>query len=376
MPNGWDDATPTGQDDGAGTVYELGQDATANADLTITHVRVWHPPSSNAVTGRSARLWTVGGSELAVVSLPDSLPSGWSTYALDVPLERTAGQQVVVSYSTRQFYGATGGFYPNNSADSAWTYTGGRYNTATEAFPNTLTATFYGVDVVYELGLSGNAPPVAGLSVQTSGLTATASLSSVDESPGTVTYRVEWGDGSFTNTAGPTAMHTYATPGTYAVMATATDAFGAQDSAAVAVSVLAPPGGGIPLVTFPDAEIALLAYLRQALPGLACNVEIPEEYRASDGVYVRIRRVGGQPRFPVADYPLYDVEAYGPTRDAAAQALMDVLARVAVARYATDTTAAFGRLTMITGPQYVPDPVTDEDRWQSLITIPLRAKRA
>lgn len=129
-------------------------------------------------------------------------------------------------------------------------------------------------------------------------------------------------------------------------------------------------------VSFPDAEIALLDYLRQAIPGVVCHVEIPEEYRASEGVYIRIRRVGGQPRFPVADYPAYDIEAYGPTRDAAYAGLMEALAHIAVARYATDTTVAFGRLTMITGPQYVPDPVTDEDRWQSLITIPLRAKRA
>lgn len=129
-------------------------------------------------------------------------------------------------------------------------------------------------------------------------------------------------------------------------------------------------------VSFPDAEIALLEYLRLAIPGIVCNVDIPEDYKASEGVYIRVRRVGGQPRFPVSDHPLYDIEAYGPTRDEASAALAAVLAHIAVARYNTAASVSWGQLTMVTGPQYVPDPVTREDRWQSLITIPLRAKRA
>lgn len=129
-------------------------------------------------------------------------------------------------------------------------------------------------------------------------------------------------------------------------------------------------------VAFPDAEIALLDYLRASIPGVVCNVEIPESYDASQGVYIRVRRIGGQTMFPVQDMPVYDVEAYGPTRDAASAALNEVLSHMAVARYRPAVTGVFGRLSIITGPQYVPDPVTEEDRWQSLITIPLRAKRA
>lgn len=126
---------------------------------------------------------------------------------------------------------------------------------------------------------------------------------------------------------------------------------------------------------FPDAEIALLDYLRSAIPGIQCNVTIPGPYRADEGVYVRIRRIGGQARYPVQDHPTYDVEAYGPSRDAGSAALNEVLAHIAVARYVPAVTGVFGQLVVITGPQYIPDPVTKEDRWQSLITIPLRAKR-
>lgn len=377
MPNGWDGSVPSPQDDGAGTVYELGQDVTANADITITHVRVWHPASSNTIVDRAARFWTTGGTEIDAVPLDDVLPSGWSTFALDTPLERTAGQQFVISYSTRQYYGAVLGELPNDSLDGALAYTGGRFRGGAESFPNITSSTFYGIDVVYELGIGGNVPPVAGIAVQTSGLTATATVSAVDESPGTVTHRIEWGDGASVVTSGPTAVHTYAAPGFYAVMVTVTDAQGATDSASVPVVVRAPiTGTETPYATFPDAEISLLDYLRSAIPGLACNVDIPEDYKASEGVYIRVRRVGGQPRFPASDYPMYDIEAYGPTRDVAYAGLSEALSRLAVARYLPPVTGVFGQLTMITGPQYVPDPVTKEDRWQSLITIPLRAKRA
>lgn len=128
-------------------------------------------------------------------------------------------------------------------------------------------------------------------------------------------------------------------------------------------------------VSFPDAEIAMLDYLRSAIPGIQCDVEFPKDYKASEGVYVAVRRAGGQARYPIMDYPLYDVQAYGPTRDAAGEAIQAVLAHIAVARYTAPVTGVFGQMSVITGPQYVPDPLTEEDRWQSLISIPLRGKR-
>lgn len=128
-------------------------------------------------------------------------------------------------------------------------------------------------------------------------------------------------------------------------------------------------------VVFPDAEIALLDYLRSVMPSLVCDVEIPQSYRANDGVFVCIRRMGGQANYPVSDYPMYDIEAYGPTRDAASDALGLVLAHLAVARRLPPVTGAFGRLAIITGPQYVEDPTTKEPRWQSLVSLPLRPVR-
>ncbi|MGI5245419.1 hypothetical protein [Dactylosporangium sp. CA-139066] len=130
-----------------------------------------------------------------------------------------------------------------------------------------------------------------------------------------------------------------------------------------------------PYVAFPDAEIAVLDYLRLAIPGILCNVEAPDGYRPDDGVFVRVERIGGQPNFPVSDYPLLDIEAYGPTRDAASQGLAEALAVLAVARYRADAAVAFGEMTVITGAQFVRDPVTKEDRWHAMVSIGIRAKR-
>lgn len=244
MANGWDGADPVQQDDGA-TSYELGVAVTVNEDITITGVRVWHGASSGTVAGRAARLWTVGGATLAEADLDDVLAPGWSTYSLDAPLERTAGAQLVLSYSTFRYYGATPGGYPNDSADGAVTYTGGLFReTVTPIIPNTPSSSFYGVDLVYTLGIGGNVAPVVTLAATVEGLQVDVTASVVDESPGSVTYVYDWGDGSTTATSSTSASHTYAAHGIYAVFVVATDAAGAKGVDAVPV-VTVDVGDGI-----------------------------------------------------------------------------------------------------------------------------------
>lgn len=237
MVNGWDGLDPSQQDDGAGTVYELGELATANGDMTVTGVRVWHGASSGTVSGRSARLWTAAGVLLATVLLTDTLPSGWTSFELDAPVEITDGSQFVVSYSTRQFYGANGGFYPNDSADALLTYTGGRFVESIGTFPTNATATFYGVDVEYTPGIGGNVAPDITVAVTSVELVATAMVTVEDEAPGSVTYLYLWGDGSSSSSGSTTANHTYAAAGIYALMVVATDSGGLKGYAAAVVIV-------------------------------------------------------------------------------------------------------------------------------------------
>lgn len=270
MANGWDGSDPSQQDDGA-TAYELGVAVTVNDDITISGVRVWHGASSGTVAGRAARLWTVGGSVIDEVDLDDVLPSGWTTYTFDAPVERTAGSQFVLSYATFRYYGATPGGFPNSSADGAVTYTGGLFReTVTPIIPNTPSSSFYGVDLVYEVGIGGNVAPVVSVAVDVAGYEATATVTVTDESPGSVGYVYSWGDGSTTSTSSTTAAHTYAAHGLYAVAVKATDAAGAVGVAAAPVLVRQ-PGGGMDV----DAVIVELAENLRSIDGLEVFEEVP-----------------------------------------------------------------------------------------------------
>jgi hypothetical protein len=247
VANGWDGADPVQADDGSGTFYELGEEFTAAGDLTIHSIRVWHGASSNTVVGRRARVWTSAGVELAEAVLTDTLPAGWTTFELDAPVEVQSGTALVVSYGTRQFYGATPGNYPNASADGLLSYTAGVFAESVGTFPTTETVTFYGVDVVYDAGIGGNVAPVVSLAATAAGRTVTATATVEDESPGTVTYRWEFGDGTVVPDGDAVEEHTYAADGLYAILVTVTDVGGLRDSAAVPIVAKAGTPGGMSL---------------------------------------------------------------------------------------------------------------------------------
>ena len=102
------------------------------------------------------------------------------------------------------------------------------------------------------LGASGQAtasltvndlPPVAALSLSTtSGLapvSVTASTANSTSAYSTLaSSSINWGDGS--SSAGPTAAHSYPTPGSYTVTATVTDSFGLSSTATQLVTVQSP----------------------------------------------------------------------------------------------------------------------------------------
>ncbi len=272
MAFGWDGATPTQQDDGAGTVYELAVALTVVEDITVTGVRVWHGAASNTVTGRSARLWTTGGAVVDTVLLDDVLPSGWTTYLFDTPVEMPAGTERRLSYSTRQYYGAVAAGLPNTSADGAVTLTGGHFAESIGTFPNSpVGTTFYGVDLVYDLGIGGNTAPELELTVTVDELEVTATVAVDDESPGSMTYRYEWGDGESTTSSSTSAVHTYAAPGLYAVAVLGTDAEGLAGVAAAVATVNA-PGGGMDV----EAVLDELAARLRTIDGLEVWDSIPD----------------------------------------------------------------------------------------------------
>lgn len=91
---------------------------------------------------------------------------------------------------------------------------------------------------------SGNKPPVAVLSLSSSAAYApaaiTASTAGSTDPDGTIaSSSINFGDGS-PAISGPSATHSYSTPGTYIVTATVQDNLGASSSASASVAVKAP----------------------------------------------------------------------------------------------------------------------------------------
>src|ERR1044072_7199872 len=103
MAVGWSGADPVEQVDADN--YALGTACKANQDVTITHVRVWAGAGEAYSGTRTGKIWSTGGAELASVTLPTDLPTGWSAHALATPVERTTNQQWVVSFDTGPNYG-------------------------------------------------------------------------------------------------------------------------------------------------------------------------------------------------------------------------------------------------------------------------------
>lgn len=244
MSNGWAGADPTQTDDGSGATYELGVKFRADLDVSITGVRIWHGASSNTVAGRTARLWTTGGSSLATKVVDDSLPPGWTAYSFAAPVARSAGDEFVISYGTRQYYGAVAGGYPAPSADAAVTALAGYFVETIGTFPTNLSSAFYGVDIVYDIA-ADNLPPSVTLAVTPGPLSVSAVATVTDDAP-VSQYAWEWGDGQTSTTATGAASHNYASPGLYPVLVTVTDAGGLKDAAA-AVAVVRGAGGGAKL---------------------------------------------------------------------------------------------------------------------------------
>lgn len=235
MTTAWTGADPIGFND-PGTSYELGTRFTAHDDVTISKVRVWAPATSAVVVNRKGYIWTTGAVILGTATLPDTLPSGWSSYDLAVPVNISSGVTFWVTYGTLEDYGALNpAGYSVFSADAALEATLGGYAFGVGNLPANTGNTFYGVDVDYAL-TSPSVAPVVGVTLTQTGLDVSATLTVTDDDPGTVTYKIEWGDGSqtLTSSLGPHA-HTYAAAGLYVVLVTATDVDDNTDSAAAAV---------------------------------------------------------------------------------------------------------------------------------------------
>lgn len=271
MPRAWTGADPGSSfgDDGA---TSLGTEQKANQTVTLTRIWIYNT-SGASLSGRQAKLWNPQTQTvLQTIDLPAQLPIGWSAHDLLAPLVREAGQRWLVAYQPKGYNALSHGLDADvTSADGAVTSLGngnatngnGVFTTIPNGFPNnSFNATFYGVDVEYELG-SGEAhpPEIHSVEVGTDNLQVAVMVEATDQEGGILTYTVDWGDGSGASVStAATATHTYALAGSYGVLVKVTDASNLSAYQAVAVEVSAPvPIVGDPLV-MPLARELLACY--------------------------------------------------------------------------------------------------------------------
>ena len=254
--------------------YELAVEYVANVDITITGIRIWAGAGEVNRANRRGRIWTTGGAQLGIATLPDDLSTGWAVYPLDAPVVRLAGQRFLVSYTTGGNYAALAHGLDSAviSADGAVTAiaaasgtlgSNGGFNPSPNLFPSnaSVNAAFYGADVEYTVGIGGNTPPrITQFTAEADGATVTAIVVAADDETLTgATYRYDWGDGTaVTVSSSATAQHTYAESGLYAVLASVTDADGLADHAAAAADVVVPSPDvlGLPVVDIFDRLIS------------------------------------------------------------------------------------------------------------------------
>lgn len=255
MPTAWNGGDPLDVVDSED--YELGIAYRAEADITVTHARIYTPAGEEVISPRRYRHWSAVGGLLYTETLPDDLPSGWYLHELTTPQEVTSGTVFVPSYNTGGNYGALANALDADvvSADGNVTAlaavnapggNNGRFNETPGSFPSLGAGShpFYGVDFQYAVGIGGNtAPRITDTSAVANLLHVTAAaVVEDDESLTGLTLRVEWGDGNFSDVVYPTlqASHDYAAPGVYPLLFRATDSAGAVDYAADYVVTTAP----------------------------------------------------------------------------------------------------------------------------------------
>lgn len=150
--------------------------------------------------------------------------------------------------------------------------------------------------------LGGNtAPTITTLQVSATGANASATITAFDAEDLTgAVYEVDWGDGATTSGGSPSQLHTYASSGTYAVLASVTDTGGLSGYKAASLTVHVAGAGR------PDGALVADAWLRlvTGLPASCIGPTLPAARRdpAPDWVtraFVQHTVIGGAPAIHV-----------------------------------------------------------------------------
>jgi PKD repeat protein len=313
---GWGGADPPSVADPAD--YELGTRYVANADITVTHARVYGAADAGTMANRKARLWNAAGTLLTTADLPDTLLPGWNLYEFVTPQDITSGSAFYVSYSVIGGYGAgthaldTDVSSPNGDVTCP-AGPNGMLNFTPAQFPSggSNNSAFFGIDIGFDESGS-TAPVITSIDTDVSNLSvgATANVTDAETLTG-ATYVFDWGDGTRTSQDEAAASHTYASAGLYALLVIATDASGLSDSMAVPLSLVAPT---VPGTLLPNNDLVARAWVGSitGLPANKVGLSLPTDETAWESTgFVQVIVTGGSPNPDVAERaPVIEVNCY------------------------------------------------------------------
>jgi len=124
-------------------------------------------------------------------------------------------------------------------------------------------------------------------------------------------------------------------------------------------------------VRFPDAE-AVVASALAAVAAVPVRTVIPAPRPTS---FVRLLRTGGVARTTVTDAPILTVEAWAQRPSQAAALAATTRAQLHALAGTVAGGVTIGRVTDVSGPQNLPDPVSDQARYTFAVEIYLRGTR-
>ena len=133
------------------TSYELGTRFSLYVPITCYGLRIFNPGLAS-VPGRVGHLYEMaGGTILNTVSLPNTMPAGWSEWTFPTPTAITTGLNYVASYKVGGVgvndYAAISSI-PQSNAQVI--FDSGEYvSPYAGTIPNSPTRSFYGIDILY-----------------------------------------------------------------------------------------------------------------------------------------------------------------------------------------------------------------------------------
>lgn len=231
----WTDAsTPATLTDPDSVPIELGTQFTSDVSGRITGVRFYKGPQN--IGTHTVSLWSTDGTRLATATATGESTTGWQTVSFASPVNVAAGTAYVVSYLAPQARYSSTAYGLSAVVDAAPLHTvpnGGRFLYG-GGFPANVSSANYWVDPVLDTSPAPEdttAPAISGVSVATSGSTATITWTTDEPASTVVTYGTTSALGSTATGSDGTTSHSVTITGlssatSYYYRVSSTDAAG------------------------------------------------------------------------------------------------------------------------------------------------------